>query len=114
MLSNSERRVIIFIVTVLLLGSVMGIFYPVPKEKTEKLTSFPININSAKTEELVLLPGIGDVIAKRILDYRSQNNGFKSKDEIMQVKGIGRVKFEKMKDKICVEKQDEVKKRTNE
>ena len=103
MLSNSERRVVFFIVAVLLLGSVIGFFHPAPTEKTEKLTSFPISINSASAEELVLLPGIGNVIAKRILEYRIRNNGFKTKDEILRVKGIGKIKFEKIKDKICIE-----------
>jgi DNA uptake protein ComE-like DNA-binding protein len=37
------------------------------------------------------------------LEYRIKNNGFKTKNEIMKVKGIGKVKFEKMKDKICIE-----------
>ena len=110
MLSDSERRVLIFIIIVLLVGSLAGFIHHEPKEKTEIFTSFPVNINSATSEELVLLPGIGDVIAKRILTYRSKNNGFKSKDEIMKVKGIGKVKFEKIKDKICIEKPDEVKK----
>ncbi len=114
MLSESERRVLIFIIFVLLVGSTAGFFRRSSTKETKPLTSFPICINAAAEEELVLLPGIGDVIAKRILDYRSKNNGFKSKDEIMKVKGIGKVKFEKIKDKIYVEKQDEVKERNNE
>jgi comEA protein len=110
MLSESEKKVLIFIIFVLLIGSLAGFFCPTPSKQTETLKVLSISINSACEEELILLPGIGEVIAKRILDYRSQNNGFKSKDEIMRVKGIGKVKFEKIKDKICVEKQDEVKK----
>jgi competence ComEA-like helix-hairpin-helix protein len=103
MLSESERRVLIFIIFVLILGSAAGFFRPSPTKETESLTSFPISINSASTEELVLLPGIGDVMAKRIVEYRIKNKGFKTKDEIMRVKGIGKVKFEKIKDKICIE-----------
>lgn len=114
MLSESEKRVLIFIIFVLLIGSLAGFFRPQGKETTISLTSFPISINSACQEELILLPGIGKVIAKRILDYRNQNNGFKSKDEIMRVKGIGKIKFEKIKDKICVENPEEVKNRNNE
>ena len=114
MLSDSERRVLIFIIFVLILGSVAGFFRPSPTKETETLTSFPICINSARKEELILLPGIGEVTAKKILEYRIKNKGFKTKDEIMMVKGIGKVKFEKMKDKICVEKLDEVKNRNNE
>lgn len=60
-----------------------------------------ININTAGIEELKQLNGIGDVIAARIVEY-AQTIGFKSIDEIKNVKGIGDKKFEKMKDKITV------------
>jgi competence protein ComEA len=42
-------------------------------------------------------------MAKRIVEYRIKNNGFKTKEEITNVKGIGKVKFGKIKDKICVD-----------
>jgi competence ComEA-like helix-hairpin-helix protein len=110
MLSDSERRVLIFFIAVLLVGSIAGALLPAPPETTKNLTTFPISINSATEEELTLLPGVGNVTAKRILEYRIKNNGFKTKNEIMKVKGIGKVKFEKIRDKICVEKPDAVKK----
>ncbi len=110
MLSDSERRVLIFFIVVLLVGSLAGVLVPAPVKTNSSLTTFPISINAASAEELTLLPGVGDVTAKRILEYRSKNNGFKSKEEIMRVKGIGKVKFEKIKDKICIERLDEVKK----
>jgi competence ComEA-like helix-hairpin-helix protein len=106
MLSSSERRVLIFIIVVLFVGSAGGFLRPTPVQETEKdeeLISFPININTATAEELILLPNIGEVMAKRIVVYRIRNNGFKTKEEIMNVKGIGKVKFEKIKDKICIE-----------
>ncbi len=109
MLSDSERRVLIFFIAVLLVGSLAGLLHPAPEKTNKNLTTFPISINSATEEELILLPGIGEVTAKKILEYRMKNNGFKTKDEIMKVKGIGKVKFEKMEDKICVERPDEVK-----
>ncbi len=109
MLSNSEKRVLFFIIVVLLVGSIAGFLRPAPGVKPEKITSFPISINYASADELTLLPGIGEVIAKRILEYRIKNKEFKTKSEIMKVKGIGEVKFEKIKDKICVEHPDNVK-----
>jgi competence ComEA-like helix-hairpin-helix protein len=113
MLSDSERRVLIFIIIVLLVGSLAGFFHPTPAERTKSPTTFPISINSATEEELILLPGIGKVMAKRIVEYRIKNKGFKTKDEITRVKGIGKIKFEKIKDKIYIEKPEEVKKITN-
>lgn len=61
-----------------------------------------ININFASLSELVQLPGIGNVIAQNIIDYRNKYGQFKSKEELINVKGIGEKKFEKIKDFISV------------
>ena len=61
-----------------------------------------ININLALTGDLQLLPGIGQVTAERIIEYRESKNGFKSIEELMLVKGIGNKKFEKLKNLITV------------
>ncbi len=62
-----------------------------------------ININLAYASDLQMLPGIGEVTAERIIEYREKNNGFKNISEIMNVKGIGLKKFEKIKDYITTE-----------
>ena len=61
-----------------------------------------VNINSASLDELDTLSGIGPAYAQRIIDYREANGGFKSIEEIQNVKGIGPKTFEKMKDRITV------------
>jgi competence protein ComEA len=61
-----------------------------------------ININTAASEELQTLPGIGEAIAGYIIEYREENGGFKSIDEIMNVMRIGAVTFDKIKDRITV------------
>lgn len=61
-----------------------------------------VNINTASLDELDTLPGIGPAYAQRIIDYRTQNNGFKSINTIQDVKGIGPITFEKLKDLITI------------
>ena len=61
-----------------------------------------ININTASKEELETLPGIGEVLSQRIIDYRRTNGYFKSIEEIKEVSGIGEKKFEAIKDLITV------------
>ena len=59
-----------------------------------------ININKAKEDELLTLPGIGIELASRIISYREQNGKFSNIEEIKKVSGIGDSKYEKIKDLI--------------
>mgnify|MGYP001562656463 CR=1 FL=1 len=65
--------------------------------------SLRVNLNKASLDELVKLPGIGEALAGRILDYRDTAGGFKSIEDIRRVKGIGESKFAAIKDKLSVE-----------
>lgn len=61
-----------------------------------------VNLNTASLSELQTLPGIGAVLAQRILDYRTAHGQFQSVNELRQVDGIGAATFEKLKDKVTV------------
>jgi competence protein ComEA len=56
-----------------------------------------ININTADANGLERLPGIGPAMAQRVLEYRKQNGRFKSIEELQEVRGIGPVKFERLR-----------------
>lgn len=62
-----------------------------------------ININTATTEQLETLVGIGSTKAAAIVKYRDEHGPFKSTEEIMQVAGIGQATYDNIKDNICVE-----------
>jgi len=62
-----------------------------------------INVNSAPAEILTRLPGIGEAYALRIIEYREKNGPFKSPEELMKVKGIGIIKYKKIRDFIVLD-----------
>lgn len=61
-----------------------------------------IDINTATLQQLQLLPGIGETMAQRILDYRTEHGNFKTIEELMNVNGIGEKKFEELRDYVKV------------
>ncbi len=76
---------------------------------TEAYTELPsasaiylVNLNHATTEELQELPKIGPVLAGEIIAYREANSGFSQKEELLQVKGIGRAIYEAISERVTV------------
>ncbi|RBQ14807.1 ComEA family DNA-binding protein [Spongiactinospora rosea] len=61
-----------------------------------------IDLNTATVEQLDVLPGVGEVLARRIVDYRTANGGFRTVDQLQEVSGIGDSKFADIKDKVRV------------
>lgn len=61
-----------------------------------------LDINTASAKQLESLKGIGNEIAKRIVDYREANGPFKSVDDLQKIKGIGKGKLAKIKDNLTV------------
>jgi competence ComEA-like helix-hairpin-helix protein len=62
-----------------------------------------INLNTADISTLMTLPGVGEVTAQRIIELRKISNGFKSVDELLHVKGIGKSKLDKIKKFLIIE-----------
>ncbi len=72
-----------------------------PNRQAKKQLSGVVNVNTAPVETLVLLPGIGPSLAERIVEFREKRK-FTQVVHLRRVKGIGRAKFEKLKDYITV------------
>jgi competence protein ComEA len=61
-----------------------------------------VNLNTATVEQLDTLPGVGPVLAQRIVDYRTQHGGFRSVDDLRQVDGVGDARFKQLKPRVTV------------
>jgi len=62
-----------------------------------------VNINTAGEEQLTLLPRVGPALAKRIVEFREANGRFKTKEDLMLVRGIGETTFELIEPYITLE-----------
>nr|WP_239168917.1 ComEA family DNA-binding protein [Actinoplanes deccanensis] len=62
----------------------------------------PVNLNTATLSDLDGLPGVGPVLAQRILDARDAQGGFKAVSDLRKVDGIGDARFEQLKDLVTV------------
>lgn len=62
-----------------------------------------VNINTADFNLLLTLPGIGEKTAEKIIELRKRKNGFKSLDELLEVRGIGKAKLDKLKKFLIIE-----------
>ena len=126
-LTNAERNVILFLVGTFLLG--LGIrFYQqtFPSnptydyrssdstfvalssaaasdgEEDEEYSSQRVDINTASKTELMKLPGVGEVLAGRILAYRKEHGIFESINDLKKVKGISAKKYEQLRNFVSV------------
>ena len=77
-------------------------FTTAPETTAAPEITFPIDLNTASREELMALPGVGEVFAQRILAYREANGPFGTIEELGNVEGIGEKRLEELKDYITL------------
>lgn len=106
--SNSSplisRRDQLSLFSVLLVLSIVSLFGHVlgksGTERPHRLSGYQVDLNSAGLEELVLLEGIGEVTAEKILLERETSGPFPATDDLQRVKGIGPKTVERLRDHV--------------
>ncbi|MFA5115520.1 MAG: ComEA family DNA-binding protein [Candidatus Omnitrophota bacterium] len=105
-LTQQERRVILFLTALVLIGSGANFIIKMnSKARTIPALSFDIarlNLNNADKDALMRVPGIGEKLAQRILDYRFREGGFGDIEELKGIKGISGYRYERLKDYVTV------------
>ena len=64
-----------------------------------------IDINAAGAQDLQRLPGIGPVLAQRIVDWREENGDFMIVEDLLAVEGIGAAKLDEIRDLITIQEE---------
>ena len=71
-------------------------------EPSAQEDALPVDINSANVTDLAQLPGIGEVLARRIVDYRTTHGRFTAVEQLTNVEGIGEGKLEAILEQITI------------
>lgn len=106
-LTTHERKVLILLIVALAIGAAIK-YLSLYRAQAESIAvpELPrVNINSASQEQLVQLPGIGPVCARRIVEYRTNTLRFYSPDDLTKVKGVSQKIVARLKSRIKFEDQ---------
>ena len=93
------------VILVIVIGSVWQSRFCFSVEQVEG----KVNINTATEAQIALLPGLGPKLATEVVNYRTNNGGFKTIEDIKKVSGVGDKKFEKIKDYVVLEGETTIK-----
>ncbi len=105
-LTRQERQVILFLVTILLIG--LGADFLLKRYSSLKTLVYfhenavKVDLNTADRDLLMGVSGIGEKLAQQIIKYRDENGGFRDIEELKNIKGITEYRYEKIKDALCV------------
>jgi len=102
-LTPQERRFLCLIMIVFIMGSFVQLLFKrdiAPVRWAKQVRQFKININTARADQLQMLPGVGAKLASRIIDYRRENGPFKALEGLQDVDGLTAKRFEHIKELI--------------
>ena len=69
----------------------------VSSSRSGRPVTFPLDLNAARVEDLRELPGIGEKLAQRLVEYRRSHGGFRSVEDLRKVPGIGEKRMERLR-----------------
>ena len=95
---NVKKIVALGLALALSLVASAGVAVAAPKA----MPTGKVNINTATAQQLAELPGVGDKLAARIVEYRQKAGGFKSAQELMNVQGVGEKNFARLQPHLTV------------
>ena len=75
---------------------------PLTESEGGTMPNDKVNLNHATLAQLMTLPGIGEVKAQAIMQYRQEHNGFQTIDQLLQVNGIGSAIYSQIAHLVCV------------
>ena len=102
-LTPQERKFIALIMIVFIMGAGVQLLLRrdiAPVRWAKSARNFKININTARADQLQMLPGIGASLAGRIVDYRKDNGPFKALEDLEDVDGLTAKRFGRIKELI--------------
>ena len=106
-LTKEEKQVVLFLAVIALLGAGLNClvkkFSPIRAIACVNPSLGKININTADKLTLKLIPGVGEKLAERILDYRKENERFRELEDLRNVKGFSNRTLEKARGLVFIE-----------
>ena len=102
-LTPQERKFIVITMVVFTMGAAVQLLLRrdiAPVRWFKSIRQFKININTARPDQLQMLPGIGASLAARIVEYRRANGPFKAPEDLRNVKGLTAKRFGRIKELI--------------
>jgi len=102
-LTPQERKFICLIMIVFIVGAAVQLLLRrdiAPVRWAKSVRNFKININTARADQLQMLPGVGVTLAQRIVDYRREHGPFKAFEDLQGVHGLTAKRFGRIKDLI--------------
>ncbi len=100
-LTEQERRFVCLLMVVFIMGAAVQLSLRrdiAPARWAKSVRHFKININTARAEELQMLPGIGATLAANIVEYRQENGPFKEPEALQDVDGMTAKRFKRIKE----------------